>query len=230
MTLTRNTLVGSALVGLIALGGCASGSGEAHQSPEEALSAAKTTLDKTSGVEVNLSTEKLPASVNGILTAEGVGTHDPAFKGSLKVATGGITADVPVVAAQGKVFAKLPFTTKFVEVDPSEYAAPDPAGLMEPKGGLSSLLTAAKDVEEGEQVRSGEDVLSSYTGTVPGSVVADIIPSASANASFDATFTVDDQDHLHKAVLTGPFYPKSGEVTYTITFDQYGTNANIALP
>ncbi|HEX6876321.1 MAG TPA: LppX_LprAFG lipoprotein [Nocardioidaceae bacterium] len=230
MTLTRNTLVGSALVGLLALGGCASGSGEAHQSPEEALSAAKTTLDKTSGVEVNLSTEKLPASVNGILTAEGVGTHDPAFKGSLKVATGGITADVPVVAAQGKVFAKLPFTTKFVEVDPSEYAAPDPAGLMEPKGGLSSLLTAAKDVEEGEQVRSGEDVLSSYTGTVPGSVVADIIPSASANASFDATFTVDDQDHLHKAVLTGPFYPKSGEVTYTITFDQYGTNANIALP
>lgn len=230
MTLTRNTLVGSALVGLLALGGCASGSGEAHQSPEEALSAAKTTLDKTSGVEVNLSTEKLPASVNGILTAEGVGTHDPAFKGNLKVATGGITADVPVVAAQGKVFAKLPFTTKFVEVDPSEYAAPDPAGLMEPKGGLSSLLTAAKDVEEGEQVRSGEDVLSSYTGTVPGSVVADIIPSASANASFDATFTVDDQDHLHKAVLTGPFYPKSGEVTYTITFDQYGTNANIALP
>lgn len=230
MTLTRNTLVGSALVGLLALGGCASGSGEAHQSPEEALSAAKSTLDKTSGVEVNLSTEKLPASVNGILTAEGVGTHDPAFKGSLKVATGGITADVPVVAAQGKVFAKLPFTTKFVEVDPSEYAAPDPAGLMEPKGGLSSLLTAARDVEEGEQVRSGEDVLSSYTGTVPGSVVADIIPSASANASFDATFTVDDQDHLHKAVLTGPFYPKSGEVTYTITFDQYGTNANIALP
>lgn len=230
MTLTRNTLVGSALVGLLALGGCASGSGEAHQSPEEALSAAKTTLDKTSGVEVNLSTEKLPASVNGILTAEGVGTHDPAFKGNLKVATGGITADVPVVAAQGKVFAKLPFTTKFVEVDPSEYAAPDPAGLMEPKGGLSSLLTAAKDVEEGEQVRSGEDVLSSYTGTVPGSVVADIIPSASANASFDATFTVDDQDQLHKAVLTGPFYPKSGEVTYTITFDQYGTNANIALP
>lgn len=230
MTLTRNTLVGSALVGLLALGGCASGSGEAHRSPEEALSAAKTTLDKTSGVEVNLSTEKLPASVNGILTAEGVGTHDPAFKGNLKVATGGIAADVPVVAAQGKVFAKLPFTTKFVEVDPSEYAAPDPAGLMEPQGGLSSLLTAAKDVEEGEQVRSGEDVLSSYTGTVPGSVVADIIPSASANASFDATFTVDDQDQLHKAVLTGPFYPKSGEVTYTITFDQYGTNANIALP
>lgn len=230
MTLTRNTLVGSALVGLLALGGCASGSGEAHQSPEEALSAAKTTLDKTSGVEVNLSTAKLPASVNGILTAEGVGTHDPAFKGNLKVATGGITADVPVVAAQGKVFAKLPFTTKFVEVDPSEYAAPDPAGLMEPKGGLSSLLTAARDVEEGEQVRSGEDVLSSYTGTVPGSVVADIIPSASANASFDATFTVDDQDQLHKAVLTGPFYPKSGKVTYTITFDQYGTNANIALP
>lgn len=230
MTLTRNALVGCALVALLTVGGCSAGAGEAHQSPTDALAAAKTTLDKTSGVQISLSTEKLPPTVNGILSATGVGTHDPAFKGDLKVATGGITADVPVIAAQGKVFAKLPFTTKYVEVNPAEYSAPDPAGLMAPKGGLSSLLTAAKDVQEGDQVRSGEDVLSSYSGTVPGSVVADIIPSASAKGSFDATFTVDAHDQLHRAVLKGPFYPKAGSVTYAITFDQYDTKAHIALP
>lgn len=230
MTLTRKVTTGCALLTTLALGACASSSGHADQTPEEVLAAAKTALDQTSGVEVTLATPKLPPTVNGILEAKGVGTHDPAFKGSLKVLVSGVSADVPVVAAQGKVFAKLPFTTKFVEVDPSDYGAPDPAGLMEPQGGLSSLLTSAKDVEEGGQVRSGEDVLSSYTGTVPGDVVAGIIPGASAGSPFDATFSVDDQDHLQKAVLTGPFYPKAGKVTYTITFDRYDTKADITLP
>jgi len=230
MTLIRTALTGCLLAAVLTLSACAGGSGGAQESPEKVLASAKSTLDKTSGVQVSLSTPKLPPTVDGIVQAKGVGTHDPAFKGDLKVATGGVTADVPVVAAQGKVFAQLPFTTRFVEVDPAEYAAPDPAGLMEPEGGLSSLLTAAQDVKAGKQVRSGEDVLSSYTGTVPGKVVADIIPSASAGSSFDARFTVDDQGRLREAVLSGPFYPRAGEVTYTITFDRYDTDADITLP
>lgn len=230
MTLMRRTLTGCALAAALVVSGCSSDARENTESPEETLAAAKKVLDETSGVRVSLSTEKLPPTVDGILKAEGVGTHDPAFQGDLKVATGGITADVPVIAAQGKVFAKLPFTTRFVEVDPEAYAAPDPAGLMEPEGGLSSLLTAAEDVEEGRQVRDGEDVLTSYKGTVPGKVVASIIPSATASSDFDATFTVDDRDRLHEAVLTGPFYPRAGEVTYTISFDEYDTTADIKAP
>lgn len=230
MTFTRRTLTGCALALTLALSACSGGSEEASASPEEVLAAAKAELDETSGVRITLSTDELPPTVDGILRAEGVGTHDPAFEGDLKVASGGITADVPVVAAQGKVFAKLPFTTKFVEVDPTAYAAPDPAGLMEPEGGLSSLLTAVEGAEEGKQVRSGEDVLNSYTGTVPGDVVAGIIPSATPEADFEARFTVDDQDRLREAVLTGAFYPQADEVTYTITFEQYDTTATITLP
>jgi lipoprotein LprG len=228
--ISTRALAGGALAGALLLSGCASGAGEASQGPQQVLAAAKSTLDQTAGVRISLSTEELPPAVDGILEAEGVGTHDPAFKGDLKVASGGVTADVPVVAAQGKVFAKLPFTTRFVQVDPAAYAAPDPAGLMKPDGGLSSLLTAAKGVEEGKQVRSGEDVLASYTGTVPGDVVASIIPSASPGSAFDARFTVDAEDHLREAVLTGPFYPKAGDVTYTITFEEYDTSADITLP
>jgi lipoprotein LprG len=230
MTLTRRALAACAVAATLVLGGCSGdGSGD-DASPEEVLAAAKTNLDETSGVRVTLSTEKLPPTVDGILSAVGVGTHDPAFEGDLKVASGGITADVPVVAAEGKVLAKLPFTTQFVEIDPAAYAAPDPARLMQPEGGLSSLLTAAEGVEEGKQIRSGEDVLSSYTGTVPGDVVAAIIPSASPDEDFDARFTVDDEDRLREAVLTGPFYPQADDVTYTITFEEYDTSRDIALP
>jgi len=229
MIFTR-ALTGCVLAAALVLSGCTSDARENSDSPEEVLAAAKATLDETSGVRVSLSTEKLPPTVDGILEAEGVGTHDPAFEGDLKVASGGVTADVPVIAAQGKVYAKLPFTTRYVEVDPAAYAAPDPAGLMEPEGGLSSLLTAAEDVEEGRQVRSGEDVLAGYKGTVPGDVVASVIPSASSDQAFEATFTVDEEDRLREAVLTGPFYPEADDVTYTITFDEYDTSADITLP
>lgn len=231
MTSTGRSPVAAALVVIaaLALGGCTGGDAATQRSPDEVLAAAKSTLDGTSGVHLSLETEDLPPSVDGILSATGVGTHDPAFEGDLKVLTGGLSVDVPVVAAQGKVFAKLPFTTEFVEVDPADYAAPDPAALMDTDSGLSSLLVAVEGVEEGKQVRSGEDVLASYTGTVPGDVVAGIIPSAAAD-DFDAKFTIDDRDRLREAVLTGPFYPGGGDVTYTIAFDDYDTTADITAP
>ncbi len=230
MTSPRRLLTAGTLVAGLTLAGCTSDGGQEERTPEDVLAAAKTALDETSGVRIALATEKLPAKVDGILSATGVGTHDPAFEGDLTISTGGITADVPVVAAQGKVFAKLPFTTEFVEVDPAAYAAPDPAALMETEGGLSSLLTSAEGIEEGEQVRSGEDVLASYSGTVPGDTVAAIIPSANADSDFDARFTVDDEDRLREAVLTGPFYPQAGDVTYTIGFEEYDTSADITVP
>ena len=225
----RRTLPCLVAAATLTLAGC-SGDDAADRTPAEVLAAAKATLDETSGVHIALETEDLPPKVDGILTAAGVGTHDPAFEGDLTVSSGGLAVDVPVVAAQGKVLAKLPFTTQFVEVDPADYGAPDPADLMDADAGLSSLLTAAEGVEEGEQVRSGEDVLSGYTGTVPGRVVAGVIPSASPDSDFEAAFTVDAEDRLREAVLTGPFYPDTEDVTYTITFDDYGTTADIRLP
>ena len=103
-----------------------------------------------------------------------------------------MTADATVVAVNGKVFAKLPFTTKFAPIDPGDYSAPDPAALLEPKGGLSSLLTSARAVQKGKQVRDGKVVVTSYTADVPGKAVASVIPSADAGATFSGIFAVTD--------------------------------------
>ena len=227
---TRAALAVVALAAAFALSSCSGDDASTDASPEDRLAAAKQQLDDTSGVNISLATEKLPAGVNGLLSAQGVGTHAPAFEGSLKVAASGITADADVVAVDDVVYAKLPFTTKFVKIDPADYGAPDPADLLSPEGGLSSLLTAAEDVEAGDQVRDGEAVLSEFTATVPGEAVAAVIPSASADADFDATFTLDDSDRLAEVVLTGPFYPGGGETTYTVRFAEYGTEKDIRAP
>jgi lipoprotein LprG len=217
------------LVGPVALAGC-SGGDEQKVSPEKTLAAAKKNLDATSGVRIGLSTARLPSGVNGLLTADGIGTHDPAFDGRIRISASGVTADATVVAVSGKVFAKLPFTTRFAPIDPGDFGAPDPADLMNNEGGLSSLLTSAQGVKQGDAVREGKTVLSSYAATVPGKAVASVIPSASPSADFEATFTVTDADRLAKAVLKGPFYPKAKDVTYTITFEDYGTEKNITAP
>ena len=219
-----------ALLAPLALTACNGGDEAEELSPEDRLAEAKTALDETSGVHLTLSADELPTGVNGLLAAEGVGTHAPAFEGNIQVSTNGITAKADVIAVDDKVYAVLPFTTEYAEIDPDDYQAPDPAVLMSTEGWLSSRLNAAEDVVAGEDVRDGEEVLSTFSGTVPGNAVARVIPSAQADADFDATFTLDDGNQLDRVVMSGPFYPGTDPVTYTIGLDQYGTDKDITAP
>ena len=45
-----------------------------------------------------------------------------------------------------------------------------------------------------------------------------------------STYTITDDDELREATLTGVFYPDSDEMTYTVTFDDYGTEKDITAP
>ena len=201
-------------------------------SPGELLAGAKQTLDETTGVRIALATEELPDGVSGLAAAEGVGTPAPAFDGSITVVLSGTSFDVPVVAVDGVVYARLPMTVGWTEdIDPGEYGAPDPATLLSTEGGFSSLLTATEDPQSGESVRGGADndeILTEITGTVPGEAVSAIIPSA--EGEFDATYTVTDDEELREMALTGVFYPDTDPMTYTVAFDEYGSEPDIVAP
>ena len=205
--------------------------GGSDQDPEEALATAKQTLDETSGVALTLSTEDLPDGVTGVERADGVGTHAPAFEGKITVVLSGQAFEVPVVAVDGKVYVQLPLTTKWQDIDPAEYGAPDPAQLMSTEKGFSGLLVATDDLEKGDSVRGGagnKEVLTAYTATVSSAAVSHVIPTASG--SFDATYTISDTGELREARLTGVFYKKSPRMTYTVTFEDYGTQKDIKAP
>jgi lipoprotein LprG len=214
------------------LAGCSDDSGsDSDKTPEEALAQAKETLDETSGVKLTLSTDGLPDGVTGIEKAEGTATHAPAFDGKITVVLSGQAIEVPVVAVDDKVHVQLPLTPGWQEIDPAEYGAPDPAQLMSPDRGFSALLSSTTDLEEGESVRGGEDnseVLTEYTGKVTGDIVQNVIPTASGD--FDVTYEITDDGELRSAKLTGVFYTDSESMTYTIEFDDYGTEKDITAP
>ena len=226
----RRGLAVALAAGLLA--GCSGdgGSKDAGASPEDVLAEARAQLDETPGVQLALTTDELPDGVDGVLEATGVGAHPPAFEGEIKALLSGIPVTVPVVALDGTVYAKLPLTLGYEEVDPAEYGSPDPAQLMATEGGISSWLTEATGVEEGDQTREGEAVLTTYSGTIPGTAVAPVIPSADETADFDATFEVDDAGRLVEALVTGPFYGSVGDVAYTVALSDYGTDEEIAAP
>jgi lipoprotein LprG len=218
---------------LLALTSCGGGEDKAaaEPSPSQVMAAAKKTLDDTTGVKISLATQDLPAGTSGLTTATGVGVHPPAFDGTITVSLSGNTFEVPVVAVDDKVFVQLPLTSGFQDVDPRAYGAPDPAQLMSPDAGFSALLTSTTGLKKGTSVRGGSDnseILTQYTGTVPDSAVKNVIPTA--RGDFDATYTVTDSGELRQARLTGAFYPKAATMTYTVGFDDYGTQKKIVAP
>ncbi len=223
-------LATAAALPLLLVTACSGGGDDGPTTPEDVLAEAKTQLDETSGVKLELTAGELPKGVDALVEATGVGTHAPAFEGDIKVSVNNLSLDAPVIAVEGLVFAKLPFTSEYNEIDPENYGAPDPATLMDPDTGLSSWLTALEGVEEGDETRDGDRVLTTYTGTLPGSTVAEFIPTASAKADFDATFSIDDDGRLAIAEVGGPFYGEGGVVEYTVDVSDYGNDTEIERP
>jgi lipoprotein LprG len=231
-------LLAAPLVLGLALGGLTACNDDSKDGGDQAgaadvLAAAKKTLDATSGVKISMTTKDLPKGVTGITSADGTGIHPSAFEGTFKLSVSGLPADAEVIAVGGKTYAKnsllLPDWT---EIDPSDYGAPDPAKLMDPDGGFSGLLAAAEDVKAGDSVRGGDnnkEILTEYTGTIASDAVEALIPAAEGDFSF--TYTISDEDELREAVLKGAFYGEDhGDVTYTLTLDDYGTEKEITAP
>jgi lipoprotein LprG len=215
---------------LIAVGACSGGGGKGDGKPGDVLASAKKALDSTSGVRLQLTTPQMPKGVSGVTKADGIATHDPAFMGDIDIVYSGLKVSIKVIATGGVVYAVLPYTTKYVEVTPSDYNAPDPAGLMDPDAGISGWLTKATDVAKDKSVRDGNEVLTSYTGKLNGAAIVSAIPSADDKGSYDAIFTIDSKGRLRKATVTGAFYKGKPKLTYDVTITDYGTKKDIKAP
>lgn len=207
--------------------------GDGEVTPEEVMVGAKAKLDETSGVEVGLSTHDRPDSGDYLASAEGVLIADPAaFEGEVAGRVMGIDAsEIPVVSVDGDLYVEAP-VVGWQKVDPSEFCAPDPAQLLSPETGVSPILTATEDLEEGESELGGDDnseTITPFTGTVPSETVRNILPCAEGD-SFDATYRIDGDGFLKEAEITGEFFPGMDAITYVIEVHDYDVEQAITAP
>jgi lipoprotein LprG len=234
----RTTLapVALALMMVAALAAC-SGSSAQVKTPSAAaqLTAAKAKVDAAKSMHLTLSSSGIPASVNGVLSGDGTGTHAPAFKGKLGARISGFEATVDVVAIDKLLYVKLPFTTEFVKADPKTYNAPDPAQLFATEGGITSLMTATVKPVEGAKIRVGPDVLKTIKGTLPGAAVAKLLNIGDPTKTFNVIYGITDPGgELRTVTLTGPFFTGATSApvtsTYVLTLDKYGAPVEISKP
>lgn len=231
MTRRATSLLCFVVAPFLVLTGCG-GSNEATsgKNPAEVLAAAKEKFDQSASVRLVLSTEAVPTSGDAVLGAEGTLTSQPGFEGQVTVTLGGFNADVPVIAVGGTVYAKLPLTPRYSPIDPSEYGAPDPSEFADPETGISALLLQMTDLEESGQKRNGEQVLTTYTGTLAGTLVKPIIPSADDAGSYATTVGIDEDGRIATLQVIGDFFAHDGPVTFDLEFDDYGKSVTVEAP
>jgi lipoprotein LprG len=214
---SRILATAAAVLLTLGLSGCKGGDDTStDESPTDRLAAAKKSFDQAEYVGFTLSTDSLPDDLDGLLSATGTGTHDPAFTGEVKVQTA-IDITAPVIAVDGKVYAKLPFSS-YTEIDPGQYGA-----------GISTLFPKTQDAKEGNSQRDGETVLTEITGTLPAETVKTVFPSA-GDDDFEVTYTLTGANDLSSAKITGPFYDGYDDVTYTIDVDLDADPVEIKAP
>lgn len=220
----RVVIAALAVAGLLS----ACGSSETSSKPlAQRLVDAKAQLDASPSLTLDLKAESLPSGVSGLVSATGVVTRQPAFKGTVVASASGLSLTVPVVSVDGQVHAQL-FGVWQV-IDPAQYGVADPSRLADPALGVSALLTKTTNLSDGGQIRSGNAVISTIKGSLAAAAISGVITSVSGNGSFTVTYGLDDSGKLVSVRVSGPFYGSS-TVTYNLDISGYGQQQTIAAP
>ena len=220
-----------ALLAVTACGGStstsSSGSGSSSQS---LLQNAKKALDSTSGVHFTLQSSNVAATDTAIRSGSGDLVRPDRVQGSLDVIVKGVQATVKVVAVGNTVEAQLPFATSYTKITPSTFGLGNPATLLDPQSGLSSMLTAGTSSKITGTERIGGELLDEVTTEVPGSAVP-LLPNQSPGQPVAVVAAIDPSNHqLRQVTLTGPFTSATSKTTFTVTLTNYGEHVEITLP
>lgn len=226
-------VAGSLALGVVlALAGCSGDAAEApQQSPTEQLTAAKQAFDAAKTVQLDLSSRDVPPRENGVTAAKGAGVIDvtePKFQGTITGTIKGLAGTIDVIAIGETAYLKF-FTPDYKKTDLDTLNAPNPAMFFDPATGISALLPQTADPKDDGQTRSGQEVLTKISGTLPGSSIEDLFHLGDGTGTFAVSYGITDSDQLRTATLKGPFFP-GVEATYVLVLTDYGAPVEITRP
>lgn len=226
-----------ALVGVVAavggaamgLSGCG-GSSTPHVSAATLLQKAKTTADAASAVHFVLTSSNVSLSGTNITGGHGDLARPNSLEGSFSVAISGFTANVKVVSVGAVFEAELPFSTTYTKTDPAKFGLTNPAELLDPNKGLTSLLTLAQNPIVGPAKRVGGELLETVSYTVPGTTIP-VLPDANPSKPVQLTVAIDPATfQLRSVTLTGPLTSATSNSTFVVTLSNYDEQVSITLP
>ncbi len=212
------------------LTGCSNdGGSETDQSA--LLTAARTSLDQAKSLRFTLTSTNVPTSGTRLVSGEGMVARPKSFQGKLGVLLNGSRVSVELVSTEGTVYAKFPFSPDFQVTDPASFGLSDPANLIDPTTGISRMFGELTAITNKGEQRLGDDVVTQLTGSLPGSLVDDLLTSADPAKPVKAElYITKSTQQLRRAVLTGPFFEKAQDSTFDLVLDKYGDPVTITAP
>lgn len=207
-----------------------SSSSTGHLSAAVLLQKAKTTADSSSAVHFVLTSSNVSLNSTNITGGNGDMARPSSLRGTFSVALSGFTANVKVVSV-GDVFeAELPFNSHYQKTNPSNFGLTNPAELLDPNKGLTSLLALAQNPQAGAPERVGGELLDTVAYTVPGNDIP-VLPDANPSKPVDLTVAIDPSNYqLRSVTLVGPLTSATSNSTFVVTLSNYDENVTITLP
>ncbi|SDS92814.1 lipoprotein LprG [Jiangella sp. DSM 45060] len=232
----RRMLPAALVVAALALTACSDdgdggGGSTPDDDPQAQLETAADLLNEASSVTFVLEGDDLPDDGTVVVGGEGVAVPPSSFEGEIRIRAGALPATIEVVSVDGKLWAQLPLTSGFEEVNADDLGFGDPGLLIDPDHGVSQLLTSGTEITAGEQVRVDGDVYDQVESVLPGELVGEVLTIADPSADVEAVWALDTETgQLRQATLTGPFYDGGDEQTYTVRLEKYDEPAEISAP
>jgi hypothetical protein len=217
-----------AAVALTLLTSC--GSSTPKLSATALLQKARGVVNASSGAHFVLTSTGVGTKGTNITGGEGDLIRPDELQGSFQVTVDGFVASVKV-ASIGNVFEALtPFASHYVVTNPASYGLTNPAELLDPVHGLTSLLTAAVDPQSGPSERINGELLDTVDFTVPGTDIP-VLPDAAPSQPVAMVAAIDPSSYqLREVTLTGPLITATSNSTFTLVLTQYGEHVKITLP
>lgn len=200
-------------------------------SAPELLSRAKTTLDAASAVHFTLSSHGVTGSSLELVGGSGDLVRNPvSIQGTFTLSEDGIQVSAKVVSVGNTFEAQLPFHTGYEKTNPAAFGLTNPAELLNPHTGLTSLLNFAQNPTLGPSTRLDGELLDTVSFTVPGNSVP-VIPDQAPSRPVELTVAVDPSSfELRSVTLVGPFTSATSDSTYVVTLSDYNEHVTITLP
>jgi lipoprotein LprG len=216
-----------ATTSLLTLSGC----GTPAINAGDLLHTTKTVLDSTPSFHFTLTGANVTGSGPLLTGGRGDMRRPASMSGNLQVSVFGFAIGVPVVSVGGKFWVRLPTNSGFTIGNPASYGFADPARLIDPNHGLSSLLLECRSPQVQNDDRYNGEALHEIGCALPGSAVAALLTSADSSKDVATTFGIDPTtNQLRRVVLTGPFVSAGTNTTYTLILANYGENVAITPP
>jgi hypothetical protein len=220
--------------GLTILAGCGgggSGSSTSSASASAMLATAKQTVDAASSLHFDLSSENATGGTVYLKSGNGDAARPSDFGGTFDVYFNIGTITIKVVSTAGVFYVQLPFTGSWDKTDPSKYGFADPGKLLDPNTGLSSLLSHYKTATYAGRDRYHGELLDEIKVTLPGALVGALLTSADTSQDVAGEVGISvDSGQVRRFVLTGPFFVKGTDSTYTVVLTDYGAKVTITPP